>query len=46
MKSSEQLIKLWKNYQIIAPYSNNISFDSLFELLEYITNILSERISV
>ncbi len=43
MKSSEQLIKLWKSYQITAPYSSNISFDSLFDSLEYITNILIEE---
>ncbi len=40
MKSSEQLIKSWENYQITAPYSSNISFDNLFVTLEYITNIL------
>ena len=43
MKSSEQLIKLWKSYQITAPYSSNISFNSLFDSLEYITNILSKE---
>ena len=43
MKTSEQLIKLWGKYQITAPYSSNISFDSLFDSLEYITNILSEE---
>ena len=40
MKSSEQLIKLWKNYQVTAPYSNKISFDILFDALYFITNIL------
>ncbi len=43
MKSSKQLIKLWKNYQITAPYSSNISFDDLFDSLECITNILIEE---
>ena len=43
MKSNEQLIKLWKSYQITAPYSSNISFDSLFDSLKYITTILSEE---
>lgn len=43
MKTSEQLIKLWGKYQITAPYSSDISFDSLFDSLEYITNILSEE---
>lgn len=41
MKTSDQLIKLWKSYQITAPYSSNISFDSLFDSLEYITNLLN-----
>lgn len=43
MKSSEQLIRLWKNYQQTAPYSSNISFGKLFDSLEYITNILSDE---
>ncbi len=43
MKSSEQLKKLWKSYQITAPYSSNISFESLLDSLEYITNNLSEE---
>ncbi len=43
MKSSEHLIKLWKSYQITAPYSRDVSFDRLFDSLEYITNILSEE---
>ena len=43
MKKNEQLIKLWKNYQITAPYASNISFESLFNSLEYITNILLQE---
>lgn len=43
MKISRQLIKLWNNYQITAPYSSDISFNSLFNPLEYITNVLSEE---
>ena len=43
MKTSEQLVGLWTKYQITAPYSSNISFDNLFDSLEYITNILSEE---
>ncbi len=43
MKSSEQLIRLWKNYQQTAPYSSNISFDNLFESLKYINEILSKE---
>ncbi len=43
MKTSGQLIRLWKNYQQTAPYSSNISFDKLFEPLEYITDLLSKE---
>ena len=43
MKTSEQLMKLWGKYQITAPYSSDISFDNLFDSLDYITNILSEE---
>ncbi len=43
MKTSEQLIKSWEKYQITAPYSSDISFDKLFDSLDYITNILSEE---
>ena len=43
MKTSKQLIKLWQNYQITALYSRNITFDSLFDSLEYITNILNRE---
>ena len=43
MKISEQLIKLWEKYQITAPYSSDISFENLFDSLDYITNILSEE---
>ncbi len=46
MKSSKQLIKLWKSYQITAPYSSKISFYKLFDSLEYITNILSDEIEI
>lgn len=44
MKTNEQLIKLWKKYQITAPYSDNISFENLFASLDYITNILNNDI--
>ena len=43
MKTSEQLIKSWEKYQITAPYSSDISFENLFDSLDYITNILSEE---
>ena len=46
MKLNEQLINLWKSYQITAPYCNDISFESLFVSLEYVTNILSEEESI
>ncbi len=42
MKTSEQLIKLWKSYQITAPYANRIDFDLLFESLYFITDLLKE----
>ncbi len=44
MKTSEQLIRLWEKYQINAPYSSNISFDNLFDSLDYITNILDNEV--
>ncbi len=40
MKSNERLIKLWQNYQITAPYSNQINFDYLFDTLYFITGLL------
>ncbi len=43
MKISKGLIKLWKNYQQTSPYSSDISFENLFDSLEYITNMLSEE---
>lgn len=43
MKANDQLIRLWTKYQVTAPYSNGISFDKLFDSLDYITNILSEE---
>ena len=43
MKTSEQLVGLWTKYQITSPYSSSISFEKLFDSLDYITNILSEE---
>lgn len=43
MKTSDQLIRLWTKYQVTAPYSSGISFENLFDSLNYITNILSEE---
>ncbi len=43
MKISDQLIRLWTKYQVTAPYSSGISFENLFDSLNYITNILSEE---
>lgn len=42
MKTSKQLIRLWENYQLTSPYSKDIDYESLFEALDYISNILSE----
>ena len=46
MKTNAQLLKLWKKYQLTAPYSSDISFASLFETLEYITKILKEKVMI
>lgn len=46
MKTNEQLRKLWRNYQVTAPYSSGISFENLFDALDYITNILSNEMIV
>lgn len=46
MKTSNHLTKLWKNYQVTAPYSSDIIFDDLFIALEYITSLLEEEILV
>ena len=43
MKTSKQLTRLWENYQTTTPYSSEISFENLFDSLEYITNILNEE---
>ncbi len=43
MKTSDQLIRLWTKYQVTSPYSSGISFENLFDSLNYITNILSEE---
>lgn len=42
MRTSEQLIELWDNYQQTSPYSSDILFNNLFDSLKYITNILSD----
>ncbi len=42
-KTSEQLNKLWKNYQKTAPYSDNIIYEDLFISLNYITDLLSKE---
>ena len=40
LKTSERLKTLWMQYQIDAPYSNNISFEELFKSLLYIITLL------
>ena len=42
MKMNEQLIKLWKNYQITVTYSTKIGFSSLFEPLYFITSLIAK----
>lgn len=42
IRSSENLMKLWKNYKITAPYSEKIEFSDLFGALDYVTNLLCE----
>lgn len=43
LKTNDNLIRLWKNYQVTDPYSKDIDYETLFDSLEYITNILSEE---
>ena len=43
LKTNDDLIRLWENYQVTDPYSKNIEYETLFEALEYITNILSKE---
>lgn len=43
MKSNKKLIKLWRNFQITAPYSNKINFDFLFDTLYFITDLLVSK---
>lgn len=43
LKTNDNLIRLWENYQLTDPYSKNIDYESLFESLDYITNILSKE---
>lgn len=41
IKTSKNIKKLWKNYQKIAPYSENIEYDNLFYPLEHIIEVLN-----
>lgn len=43
LKTNDNLIRLWKNYQVTDPYSKDIDYETVFDSLEYITNILSEE---
>ena len=43
LETSERLKILWMQYQIDAPYSNNISFEELFKSLLYITTLLIKQ---
>lgn len=42
IKKSERLSGLWKNYQLVASYSKDISFLKLFEPLEEITETIEK----
>lgn len=42
IKKSERLSGLWKNYQLVASYSKDISFFKLFEPLEKITETIEK----
>lgn len=46
IKESERLSDLWKNYQLVASYSKNISFLKLFEPLEEITKTIEKYIAL
>ncbi len=43
LKTNDNLVRLWKNYQVTDPYSKDIDYETLFDSLEYITNILSKE---
>lgn len=42
IRTSQNLMKLWENYKVTAPYAEKINYDDLLKSLDYITNILSE----
>lgn len=46
IKESERLSDLWKNYQLVASYSKDISFLKLFEPLEKITKTIEKYIAL
>jgi len=46
MRVNQRLISLWRNYQISAPYSNNIKFEDLFDTLGSITEIFSDVVAI
>lgn len=43
IRTSENIMRLWENYKVTAPYSEKIEFNDLLESLYYITNILSNE---
>lgn len=43
LKTNDNLIRLWKNYQVTDPYSKDIDYETLFESLNYLTKILNEE---
>jgi len=42
IRTSENLMRLWENYKVIAPYAEKVKYEELLNTLEYITNILTE----
>ena len=46
MRVNQRLISLWRNYQISAPYSNNIKYEDLFDTLGSITEIFSDVVAI
>jgi len=42
IRTSENLMKLWENYKVTAPYAEKVKYEELLNSLVYITNILTE----
>jgi len=42
IRTSENLMRLWENYKVTAPYAEKVKYEELLNTLEHITNILTE----